>query len=58
MHVAWATNRINWKPLCSRTAMTWLPSQKHGGMTLMTGVLQWMAISSAKVTGEEREVVG
>jgi len=38
--------------------MTWLPSQKHGGMTLMTGVLRWMARSSAEGIGEEREVVG
>ena len=38
--------------------MTWSPSHKRGGMTLMTGVLQWMAISSSEETGEEREAVG
>jgi len=58
MHVAWAINRRSWKPLFSRTAVTWSPSQKHGGMTLMTGVLQWMAISSSERIGKEREVVG
>ena len=42
----------------SRTAMTWLPSQKRGGMTLMTGVLPWMAISSSEGIGKEREAVG
>ena len=38
--------------------MTWLPSQKRGGMTVMTGVLQWMAINSSEGIGKEREVVG
>jgi len=38
--------------------MTWSPSQKHGGMTLMTGVLRWMVISSSEGVGEEGEVVG
>jgi len=28
MHVAWAINRRSWKPLYSRTATTWSPSQK------------------------------
>ena len=39
MHAAWVINRRSWKPLYSRTAMTWWPSQKCGGMILMTGVL-------------------
>jgi len=34
--------------------MTWSPSQKHGGMTVRTGVLQWMAISSLEGLGKER----
>jgi len=42
----------------SRTVMTWLPSQKHGGMTLMTGVLQWMAIGSSEGIDKGREAVG
>ena len=37
--------------------MTWSQSQNHGGMTLMTGVLKWMAISSSEGIGGEREVV-
>jgi len=41
----------------SRTAMTWSPSQKRGGMTLMTGVLQWMVLNSLEGLGEEREAV-
>jgi len=38
--------------------MTWSSSQKLDGMTLMTGVLRWMSISSSDRIGEEREVVG
>jgi len=34
--------------------MTWLPSQKCGAMTLMTGVLRWMAVSSSEGKGKER----
>lgn len=48
MHVAWATNRRSWKPLCSRVTMTWLPSGKHGGMTHSTWLLQCMAINVSK----------
>lgn len=33
-------------------------SQKHGGMTLIMGVLQWVDISSLEETGETEEVVG
>ena len=39
MHVAGAINRRSWKPLYSRTATTWSPSQKRGGTTRMTGML-------------------
>ena len=45
------------EPLHSRTAMTWSPSQKCGGMTLMTGVLLGMAINSLEGIGKEREAV-
>jgi len=38
--------------------MTWFSSQKHGEMTLMTGVLQWTAISTSEGIGEVREAVG
>ena len=37
--------------------MTLSPSQKHGGMTVMTGVLRWMAISSSEGTGKETEAM-
>ena len=38
--------------------MTWSPSQECGGMTLRTGVLQRMAISSSKTVSEESEALG
>lgn len=41
MHTVSVANRRNWKPLCSRTAMTQNPSQKCAGMPCVTGVLQW-----------------
>jgi len=53
MHEAWATNRKSWKPLCSRTAMTYLPWWKYGEMAHITGVLQWTVRSSSEVTGKE-----
>jgi len=57
MHIAWAINRRSWKPLCSRTAMAWLPSQKCGGTARMTGMLSWMAARSSGKTGQQGEVV-
>ena len=57
MHVAWAINRRCWKPLYSRTATTWSPSQKRGGTTRMTGMLSWMATDSLGKTDQQGEVV-
>jgi len=37
--------------------MTLLPSQKRVGTTLMTGVLQWRAISSSEGIGKESKAV-
>lgn len=54
----WAASRRSWKPLFSRKVLMLSPSQKHGGMTLIMGVLQWLDISSLEETGEGREVVG
>lgn len=51
----WAASRRSWKPLSSRKVLMLSPSQKHDGMTRMTGVLQWLDISTLEETGEAGE---
>lgn len=54
----WAASRRSWKPLSSGRVLMLSTSQKHGGMTLMTGVLQWLDTSALEEIGEAGEVVG
>jgi len=51
------STNYGWKPLYSRMAATWSPSQKRGGTTRMTGMLSWMATDSLGKTGQQGEVV-
>lgn len=53
-----AASGRSWKPLFSRKVLMLSPSQKHCGMTVTRGVLQWLDISSLEETGEAGEVVG
>ena len=50
-------NRRSWKPLYSRMATTWSPSQKRGGTTCMTGMLSWMTTDSLGKAGQQGEVL-
>lgn len=49
-----AASRRSWKPLFSRKVLKLSPSQKHGGITLIMGVLQWLDISSLEEIRQSR----
>lgn len=43
--------------LCGRKIITYLPLLKHGQIILITGVLQWRAVSSLVEIGKEEGAV-